>query len=211
MNEILGNPKKKWYAIALNIVLDILIVFIVGLILLFIFISPVKIQGTSMENTLRDGQLIATWRFAPSSYSVGDVVTIQIDDKVIIKRIVAVEGEQIAFAYDEEGAIRLFKYQKGEWVKQKESYVKEKPTAEHVFNNDIIIYDNVNKITSGITIEKGKFFALGDNRNVSADSRHYGQFKTSDIISKMVFNISENGFMNFIFTVLFPFSKGETQ
>jgi signal peptidase I len=211
VNEILGNPKKKWYAIALNIVLDILIVFIVGLILLFIFISPVKIQGTSMENTLRDGQLIATWRFAPSSYSVGDVVTIQIDDTVIIKRIVAVEGEQIAFAYDEEGAIRLFKYQKGEWVKQTESYVKEKPTAEHVFNNDIVIYDNVNKITSGITIEKGKFFALGDNRNVSADSRRYGQFKTSDIISKMVFNISENGFMNFVFTVLFPFSKGETQ
>jgi signal peptidase I len=211
VNEILGNPKKKWYAIALNIVLDILIVFIVGLILLFIFISPVKIQGTSMENTLRDGQLIATWRFAPSSYSVGDVVTIQLDDKVIIKRIVAVEGEQIAFAYDEEGAIRLFKYQKGEWVKQTESYVKEKPTAEHVFNNDIIIYDNVNKITSGIIIEKGKFFALGDNRNVSADSRRYGQFKTSDIISKMVFNISENGFMNFVFTILFPFSKGETQ
>ncbi|MBE5732859.1 MAG: signal peptidase I [Clostridiales bacterium] len=211
VNEILGKPKKKWYAIALNIVLDVLIVFIVGLILLFIFISPVKIQGASMENTLHDGQLVATWRFAPSSYSVGDVVTIKVEDKVIIKRIVAVEGEKIAFAYDEEGAICLYKYKNNEWVKQKESYVKEKATVVAGLFVGITVYDNASKITDGITIEKGKVFVLGDNRNVSADSRRYGQFKTSDIISKMIFNISENGFMNFIFTVLFPFSKGETQ
>ncbi len=210
MNELLGKPKKKWYVIALNILLDLLIVFILGITALFIFIAPVKIQGASMENSLYDGQLVATWRFAPSSYSVGDVVTIQMEDKIIIKRIVAVEGEKIAFAYDD-GGICLFKYKNGEWVKQNESYVKEKSTVVNGLFVGITVYTDVSKITDGITIEKGKVFVLGDNRNVSVDSRKYGQFKTSNIISKMVFNISENGFMNFIFTILFPFSKGETQ
>ena len=109
VEELLDKPQKKWYVIALNILLDVLIVCIIGLILLFVFISPVKIQGASMENTLKSGQLVATWRFAPSSYSVGDIVTIKVADKIIIKRIVAVENEQIAFAYAEEGAICLFK------------------------------------------------------------------------------------------------------
>ncbi len=205
----LDKPKKKWYVIALSILLDVLIVLLLGLIALFIFISPVKIQGSSMENTLYNGQLVATWRFAPSSYNVGDVVTIQLDNKIIIKRIVAVGGEEIAFAYDD-GGICLFKRKNGEWIKQNESYTKGKSTNKLNYSS-ITVYDDATSITEGIMVEKGKVFVLGDNRDNSMDSRSYGQFKTSNIISKMVFNISENGFVNFIFTVLFPFSKGETQ
>lgn len=207
--ETLEKPQKKWYIIALNIFLDVLIVFLIGLIALFIFISPVKIQGASMENTLYNNQLVATWRFTPTSYAVGDIVTIRAGEKVIIKRIVAVGGEQIAFAYDE-GAICLFKNKNGEWIKQKESYIKE-PSVIKASYETVTVYDSVADITEGVTVERGKVFVMGDNRNVSVDSRRYGQFKTTDIISKMVFNISESGFMNFIFTALFPFSKGETQ
>lgn len=204
------KQKQKWYFIVLNILLDILIVVLLGLIVLFVIIAPVKIQGSSMENTLHNGQLVATWRFTPSSYASGDIVTIKAEDKIIIKRIVATGGETIAFAYDN-GVISLFKQKNGEWVKQKESYVKENPTEYNFTTNGITVFESVEKITHGIEIERGKVFVLGDNRNNSKDSRGYGQFKTTDIISKMVFNISENGFMNFIFTVLFPFSKGETQ
>ncbi|MBO5224125.1 MAG: signal peptidase I [Clostridia bacterium] len=207
--ETLEKPQKKWYIIALNIFLDVLIVFLIGLIALFIFISPVKIQGASMENTLYNNQLVATWRFTPTSYAVGDIVTIRAGEKVIIKRIVAVGGEQIAFAYDE-GAICLFKNKNGEWIKQKESYIKE-PSVIKASYETVTVFDSVADITEGVTVERGKVFVMGDNRNVSVDSRRYGQFKTTDIISKMVFNISESGFMNFIFTALFPFSKGETQ
>ena len=201
---------KKWYVILINILLDILIIALIGLIALFIFISPVKIEGGSMENTLHNEQLVATLRFAPSSYSVGDVVTIKVGDKIIIKRIVATAGESIAFVKEDDGGVYLYKLSDGEWKRVDESYIKEKPIEKDGLFKDVEIYSSPSAIIEGIKIEEGKVYVLGDNRNVSVDSRTYGQFATTDIISKMVFNISENGFMNFVFTVLFPFSKGET-
>ena len=204
------SKKKKWYSIVLNVLLDILIAVLVGLIALFVFITPVKIAGKSMENTLKNDQLVATWRFAPNSYKDGDVVTIKVDDYVIIKRVVATAGETIAFAKDESGGVFLYKLTNGQWKKTEEEYLKETPEYSKDLYLNAMVYDSVSKIQDGMTIQDGYVYVLGDNRNVSQDSRYYGQIATDDIISKMVFNISENGFMNFIFTSLFPFSKGET-
>lgn len=204
---VMVEKQKKWYSILFNILLDILIAVLIALIALFVFITPVKIEGGSMENTLKSGQMVATYRFAPSSYKVGDIVTIKVGDKIIVKRVVAIAGETIAFV-KEDGGVYLYKLVANEWTKQEESYIKEKPILVEELFNSIIINSNTTDI-QGITIEDGKVYALGDNRNVSLDSRHYGQFSEDDIISKMAFNISENGFMNFVFTVLFPFSKGE--
>lgn len=199
------NKNNKWYSIVLNALLNILIVALIGLIALFVVVSPVKIEGGSMENTIKDNQIVATLRFAPSSYSVGDIVTIKVGDKIIIKRIVAMQGETIAFVQDSSDGICLYKLIDGQWTKTDESFIKE----NSVYNSDlfegITIFNSVSEIDSGITIESGKFYALGDNRNVSLDSRHYGQFELTDIVSKMIFNITENGFMNFIFTIFFPF------
>ena len=197
------KTSKKWYSIVLNILLDIIIVFLIALIALFVIIAPVKIDGASMENTIKDGQMVATLRFAPSTYNVGDIVTIKVGNKILIKRIVALEGETIAFVNEGENGICLYKEQGNTWIKTDESFIKEKSVYKDELFDNITIYESVSEIDGGITIENGKFFALGDNRNVSLDSRYYGQFDLNNIVSKMIFNISENGFMNFVFTI-FP-------
>lgn len=198
------KTSKKWYSIVLNALLDIVIAVLFALIVLFVIVAPVKIEGASMENTIKDGQMVATLRFAPSTYEVGDIVTIKVGNKIIIKRIVALSGETIAFVNDGENGICLYKQtENGVWAKEDESFIKENSVYKDELFENITIYNSVSEIENGITIEDGKFFALGDNRNVSLDSRHYGQFDLTDIISKMIFNISENGFMNFVFTI-FP-------
>lgn len=197
------KTSKKWYSIVLNILLDIIIAALIALIALFVIIAPVKIDGASMENTIKDGQMVATLRFAPSTYKVGDIVTIKVGDKILIKRIVALSGETIAFVNEGANGICLYKEQGNTWIKTDESFIKEKSVYKDELFDNITIYESVSEIDGGITIEDGKFFALGDNRNVSLDSRHYGQFDLNNIVSKMIFNISENGFMNFVFTI-FP-------
>ena len=197
------KTSKKWYSIVLNVLLDIVIATLIALITIFVIIAPVKIDGASMENTIKDGQMVATLRFAPSTYKVGDIVTIKVGDKILIKRIVALASEKIAFVNDGENGICLYKEQGNTWIKTDESFIKEKSVYKDELFDNITIYESVSEIENGITIENGKFFALGDNRNVSLDSRYYGQFDLNNIVSKMIFNISENGFMNFVFTI-FP-------
>jgi signal peptidase I len=79
----------------------VLLLIITSVVLFRFILVPVKVIGRSMEPTCYDGQvslvnmLAYTWK-QPQR---GDVVAIKIDDKkqVILKRLIGMPGEQIAF------------------------------------------------------------------------------------------------------------------
>ncbi len=143
--------------------LHIFSVVIVVIILLFTFVlKPATIEGTSMENTLLENQkVLITNLFYKPQY--GDVVVISrnVDNTYkngtersnlpIIKRVIATENQTVDINF-EKGIVYV------DGVALDEPYVKT-PTN--------LKYD----IEFPVTVEKGCVFVLGDNRNVSLDSR----------------------------------------
>jgi signal peptidase I len=75
------------------------IIFIVSSII-YLILRPffiTKVVGVSMEPSLKEGQLVLATTL-DKNYNIGDVVLVNYDNEVIIKRIAYVPGQKIICA-----------------------------------------------------------------------------------------------------------------
>ena len=129
---------------------------LVVLILLFTFVGRVVgVDGSSMEPTLQNGDLLLLQSIAYTPKQ-GDIVVLtkpfgQVDG-AIVKRVIAVGGQQVDIDYDA-GTVSV------DGVVLDEPYI-----------NEIMMEPGYENITS-VTVPEGSIFVMGDNRNHSSDSR----------------------------------------
>lgn len=150
---------------------SIIFTLVIYTFILAFIARPVAVSGTSMLDTLYDGDklIITNLFYKPSN---GDVVAIsqgQHYNKPIIKRVIAV-GEQSLYIDFVSGEV----FVDGE--KLYEPYIKNLTTKQ----GDTTIPE---------IIPKGYVFVMGDNRDDSHDSRYYdiGLIKETDILGKAEF------------------------
>ena len=135
-------------------------------IIIYFVIWPIRISGSSMENTLSDGEYILISRavlwVSPLKYNELAVIRYEENGKTekMVKRVIGLEGDHIVI---KGGQV----IKNGEILE--EAYVKG---------------DTLHEID--IHIPKDCFFVLGDNRKVSKDSRHIGCIQKESIISKVI-------------------------
>lgn len=142
------------------------VVAVVAMLLLNLFVfRSITVDGPSMNDTLidKDRVLITNLFYEPS---FGDIVVIQADKllnrntnmygEAIIKRVIGVAGDTIRVNF-EKGEV----YRNGELLK--EDYIKTLTTRRY----NGFIESNVDYV-----VPENCVFAMGDNRNVSNDSRN---------------------------------------
>lgn len=163
------KDKKKWFY---SIVEMIVLVAVTICIFKFVVI-PVRIDGSSMENTLHDGSiaLINAIGIKEDNIERFDIVVVyseQLQEK-IIKRVIGLPGETIEFKND-------VLYVNGEEVAQDfldERFIDQSKNTYNAmqFTNDF-----------QVVIDEDEYFVMGDNRLRSTDSRELGTFTIDDMI-----------------------------
>ena len=152
---------------------------IVCVVLFIFFIRVIDVKGTSMYPTLnnQDKMLVSDVFYRPKA---GDIVVFKKDqydpDKALVKRVIATEGQEINIDFDK-GIV----YVDGEPLE--EDYINELTTTKLDF-------------IGPQTVPEGCIFVMGDNRNMSTDSRksEIGMVDNRLIIGK-------------VYCVIFPLSS----
>lgn len=140
----------------------IVIVVVVVLIRTFI-ITPVRVDGDSMKNTLKNGDILLLYKL--SSIDRFDIIVLdeEKDNEKIIKRVIGLPGETVA-------------------IKKGKIYINNKVIDDEYAYGETTDYNKV-------TLKDDEYFILGDNRLISKDSRYFGPIKDNEIKGKIVFRL----------------------
>lgn len=167
-----ATQETSWQT-ALVASLHDLVYLLAGLIVAFLLLfRVVVVSGTSMNNTLYNGDyLLLLNNIFYSEPQYGDVIVASkesFDDGApIVKRVIATEGQTVDIDF-EKGIVYV------DGVALDEPYTM---TATNVYEG----------VQFPLVVEEGHIFVMGDNRNGSKDSRHpeIGLVDKREVIGKV--------------------------
>lgn len=149
-------------------IIPYLIIIVVVLLIKHFIVAPVRVIGDSMLNTLKNNDIMIenklTYRF--NKIKRFDIVVVKYDDTLIIKRVIGLPGDEIKY-------------------KDNKLYVNGKYYSEKYLKKGTETLDfDLEKLFGVDKVPKDCYFVLGDNREVSKDSRMIGFINKKDITGK---------------------------
>lgn len=124
------------------------VIFLIVILIRSFVVTPVIVSGTSMDSTLKDGEILLLNKF-DKTYDRYDIVVFDYQGSKLVKRIIGLPGETVEY---KDGIL----------------YINGKET-EDTFSSITRDYKMDIEV-----IPDGYYFVMGDNRNNSSDSRIIG-------------------------------------
>ena len=170
-----ANPIIKGLVQALVMVVDLFVMFLLIWHLFTYFIPQGSwlniVDGDSMEPTLSSKQIIFTEN---NNIERGDIVTSYVPEEVkrqypdkansiLIKRVIGVPGDTVKITKDG-------------------IFINEKVLEEKYIPTDFKEYTYKEGGQNEIVLKSNEYYLVGDNREVSYDSRTFGPVKIDDIL-----------------------------
>ena len=168
------EKKKKRQQRRLKELIIKVVVLIVGItLLLTVFFSLHVIHGNEMYPSLRDGDLVITYRLV-RTYMSDHVFEYKVDGQRYYGRIVAVAGDKIEF--DGNGY-----YKVNGNVPYEDQFYQTLP-------------NNSGGIKFPYVVPEDSVFILADYRIQSQDSRVFGAIPTKELVGEVVLQLRRRGF-----------------
>lgn len=156
---------KKW--LKENLLFTILLLIII--IIRIFFYSPIRVNGSSMYPTLQDKEFMILNKIGlQKGINRFDIVVVESNGKYIIKRVIGLPGESVMYS-------------------DNKLYINGKVIEDNYSKSETENFENV-------ILKDDEYFVMGDNREVSKDSRVIGPINVKNIKGKT--NL-----------VIFPFNK----
>ena len=150
-----------------NLLFTILLLIII--IIRIFFYSPIRVNGSSMYPTLQDKEFMILNKIGlQKGINRFDIVVVESNGKYIIKRVIGLPGESVMYS-------------------DNKLYINGKVIEDNYSKSETENFENV-------ILKDNEYFVMGDNREVSKDSRVIGPVNIKNIKGKT--NL-----------VIFPFSK----
>lgn len=162
------KKKRRFYKALRSVIATLVTVAAVAVLVAQSLMPVLRIYGNSMNPTLSQGNVVVALK--SSSFKTGDIVAFYWNNKILIKRAIAMPGDWVDI--DEDGNVSV----NGKVID--EPYLKEKALGQC-------------DITLPYQVPDGGIFVMGDNRSVSVDSRSttIGVVSDEQIVGKIVFRI----------------------
>ena len=133
-----------------------------------LFLPVLRIFGSSMAPTLEEGDIVLSLKHG--SFETGDVVAFYYNNKILVKRVIAQSGEVVDI--DQDGTVFV------DGVEIEEPYVSGKAFGDC-------------DIELPYQVPDGRLFVMGDQRDVSVDSRNtaVGPVSQEQIVGRIVLRV----------------------
>ncbi len=156
--------KEKVIDFIKEISVYVIIILIIILLKMYV-ISPIRVNGTSMDPTLENGDIMILNKIGYRITKIKrfDIVVIKYKDELLIKRVIGLPGEKIKYVNNT-------------------LYVNGKKLDEEF--DKTYTYNFSLKEIGSTTVPDDSYFVLGDNREVSKDSRSIGFIDRENIVGK---------------------------
>ena len=158
----------KFAATLYNTVGTLIVVAALAILVANLWLPVLQVTGTSMSPTLEEGQVLVASK--GSSFKTGDVVAFYYNNKILVKRVIAMPGDWVNISDD--GTVYVND------IAIDEPYLKEKALGDC-------------NIELPYQVPESKIFVMGDNRSVSLDSRNtaIGCISEEQVVGKVSFGL----------------------
>ena len=160
--------RKRYGRVLRSTVYTLITVAAVAVLVATLWLPVLQTHGESMTPTLHDGNIIVSVK--DSNYECGDIIAFYYNNKVLVKRVIALPGDWVDMAQD--GTV----YVNG--VMLDEPYITDKALGDC-------------NIELPYQVPAAKVFVMGDHRSNSADSRNtaVGCVAEEQIVGRIVFRV----------------------
>lgn len=162
--------RMKFGSVLRSTVFTLVVVASLAVLVATLWMPVLRIYGLSMAPSIVDKDIVVSVK--ESHFIPGDIVAFYYNNKILVKRAIAESGDWVDI--DEEGNV----------------YVNQRKLEEPYLAEDAKALGDCN-IELPYQVPESRIFVLGDNRDISVDSRNtaVGCIAEEQLVGKLVFRV----------------------